>query len=225
MFGKKNTIIASIAAAFLFVGCGSSSDNTQTYKVTLKNLTLGQTFSPPAVVVQNSNTNFNIYEIGTSASVSFENLAEGGDTSSLLNEASSVNVLYQNSFSGAIAPGQSSELMFTVDNGDLKFSIASMLIKTNDAFIGLNNTDLSDITKKTYNLNVYDAGTEANDELASTVPALGGSGFDSARSDTNDIITLHQGIVSVDDGLATSGLKFTDKWDNPAATLTIEKIN
>jgi len=225
MFGKKNIIIASIGAALLLSGCGSSSSsNTQTYKVTVKNITAGQTFSPPALIVQNSNTNFNTYTVGSPASVSLENLAEGGSPTSLLADAKAANVLYENSFASTLAPGASSSLTFTVDNGDLKFSLASMLIKTNDAFIGVNNTTLDSGDSKTINLNVYDTGTEGNDEASATVPGLGGVGFNAVRNDTN-VITLHSGLVTLSDGLGTSGLSFSDKWDNPAAVLTIEKIH
>ena len=143
----------------------------------------------------------------------------------LLDEAESANVLYTNKFDGSTLPGQSSSLSFTVDNETLKLSFVSMPVKTNDGFVGLNNIDLNFVGSKSYNLNVYDAGTEANDELSSTVPGLGGEGFNATRDDISDIVTIHQGLVTKDDGLSTSGLSFTDKWDNPAAVLTIERIN
>ena len=226
MFGKINSGIAlSIASLFLLNGCGQNNDNTRTYKVSLKNITLAQPFSPAGIIIQNSSTTFNTYEVGQTASFGLETLAESGNPQVLLDEARSAKVLYTDKIDGLTTPSSTSEITFTVDNEDLKLSIASMLVKTNDAFIGLNNIDLNFTGIKTFNLNVYDAGTEGNDELTTTVPALGGEGFNSLRNDTSDIVTLHSGVVTKDDGLATSGLSFSDKWNNPAAVLIVERIN
>ena len=226
MFGKINSGIAlSIASLFLLSGCGYDDDNTRTYKVSLKNITLAQPFSPAGIIVQNSSTSFSTYELGETSSVGLENLAEGGNPQELLDEATIANVLYTNTIEGLTTPGSTSEITFTVDDEDLRLSVASMLVKTNDAFIGVNDIDLNFTGTKTFNLNVYDAGTEANDELTTTVPALGGEGFNSLRNDTSDIVTIHSGVVTKDDGLPTSGLSFTDRWNTPAAVLIVERVN
>jgi uncharacterized lipoprotein YehR (DUF1307 family) len=227
MFKKISTVILLTSLVLFFAGCPNDDDDdnkTRTYKISLKNITLSQPFAPAAIIVQNSTTNFNAYEVGHASSIGLETLAEGGNPQVLLDEAESAKVLYTNKFDGITNPGSTKELTFTVDNKDLKLSAASMLVKTNDAFIGVNNIDLNFSGTKTFNLNVYDAGTEANDELATTVPGLNGEGFNSLRNDTKDIVTLHSGVVTKDDGLLTSGLSFSDKWNNPAAILTIERI-
>ncbi|HFQ61119.1 MAG TPA: hypothetical protein ENK39_02315, partial [Epsilonproteobacteria bacterium] len=71
----------------------------------------------------------------------------------------------------------------------------------------------------------YDAGTEANSELASTIPgpAGGGEGFNAARDD-KDFVSVHEGVVTKDDGLSTSALTQMHKWDNPAASVSIERV-
>lgn len=226
MLKKINAgITVSLSSLFLFTGCPDSSDSTRTYKVSLKNLTFAQALAPAGIIVQNDSTNFKAFEIGATASVGLETLAEGGNPQVLLDEAETANVLYTNALSGLTTPGSTNEITFTVDNEDLKLSIASMLVKTNDAFVGAKDIDLNFTGTKTFNLNVYDSGTELNDELASTLPGLGGEGFNSNRNDSNDFVTLHTGVVTADDGLSTSGLSFSDRWDNPAAVLTIERVN
>lgn len=226
MFGKRNSsILLSLAAIFVLSGCGETNNKTQTYTVTLKNITNAQPFAPAAVIVQNSTSNFDSFTVGESASIGLETLVESGNPQVLLDEANDANVLYTNKFDGLTTPGGSKSLTFTVDNGSVNLSLVSMPVKTNDGFVGINNIDLNFTGSKSYNLNVYDAGTEKNDELASTVPGLGGIGFDSTRDDLADIVTIHPGLVTKDDGLSTSGLSFSDKWDNPAAVLTIQRIN
>jgi hypothetical protein len=74
---------------------------------------------------------------------------------------------------------------------------------------------------------VYDAGTEADTEAAGTIPgpADGGEGFNAARDDSDDRVTMHAGVVTQDDGLATSVLTSQHKFDNPAVMVRIERID
>ena len=222
MIGKKNIILGSLAVAFLFAGC--HHDKTYEYKLTFTNLTASQPFAPTALIIQNSGTSFEAYNIGSSASVGLENLAEGGDPTTLINEAKSANVLYTNTLANIQSPGTSKTITITVDRGDLNLTILAMPVKTNDAFVGAKNIDLNFTGTKTFNLNVYDGGTEANTETTATVPGLGGQGFNATRDDVRDAVSLHTGVVTSDDGLSTSNLTSVDKFDNPAGRLIIERI-
>ena len=110
-------------------------------------------------------------------------------------------------------------------NGGL--SLVSMLVNTNDAFTGLDGGDISELASgesMTFYLNTYDAGTELNSETAATVPgpAGNGEGLNSARDD-NDMVTLHPGVITSDDGLDSSTLTAIHKWDNPTAMVTITR--
>ena len=71
-------------------------------------------------------------------------------------------------------------------------------------------------------LSVYDAGTEANTETNTTVAAFGVEGFNAARDDS-DMVTLHAGVISQDDGLATSALSAMEKFNNPALAVTFTR--
>lgn len=223
MIGKKSILIGSLATALFFSGCGDTT-STEQYKITFTNTTASQPFAPTAIIVQNQNSSFEAYSIGSSASVGLENLAEGGNPAILINEANAANVLYTSTLSGIQTPGSSKTSTFTVNSGNLNLTLLAMPVKTNDAFVGVKNIDLNFTGTKTFNLNVYDAGTEANTESAATVPGLSGEGFNPTRDDVRDAVSLHSGLVTADDGLATSGLSFSDKFDNPAARLIIERV-
>ena len=66
---------------------------------------------------------------------------------------------------GEIAAGGSASIEIVIEN-EVYLSTASMLVATNDSFVGLNsvilwNEDHSPIESQTIELNAYDAGTEA----------------------------------------------------------------
>ena len=214
---KISNIVSTLllGAMVAFSGCGSDEDEmmnpetTYTYSVTLTNVTAGQPMAP-VIVTSNS-----IFSIGESASIALEKLAEGGDNSELLDS---------NGVSGAgLAPGASETLTLTTASKSI--SIATMLVKTNDGFAGINDLDLSSLnvgeSKTSYAL-VYDAGTEANSETNTTVAAFGVEGFNADRDD-NDMVTLHSGVISNEDGLATSALSAQEKFNSQALYVNVTR--
>ena len=62
-------------------------------------------------------------------------------------------------------------------------------------------------------------------ETADTVPgpAAGGEGFNEIRDDIADIITMHPGVVSKQDGLSNSVLGAEHKFDNPVSKIVITR--
>jgi len=211
---KNSNILATLLIGTLgiFSGCGSNStsNDTYTYSVSVTNLTAGQPMSP--VLLSSSS----IYHVGESASAGLEKLAEGGDNSELLSSDSV-------SGSGLLTPSSSETL--TITTQDKTLSLATMLVKTNDGFAGLESYDVSSLAvaqSTTVLLNVYDAGTEENDESNATVPGLGGEGYNAARESAN-MVTLHSGVISKDDGLVTSDLSSLEKFNNPALKVVITR--
>jgi hypothetical protein len=102
-----------------------------------------------------------------------------------------------------------------------------MLVNTNDGFVGETQLDIGSLAigeSLNMNMAVWDAGTEANDESAATIPgpAAGGEGYNSVRDD-NDRVSFHAGVISQDDGLASSVLNATHRFLNPGARLTITR--
>lgn len=219
---------ALMAVSLGMSGCDDSMDEmtemTPKYELSVTNLTAGQPMAPAIAVLHNSD--YTMYTLGTSASVALETLAEGGDNSQLLSEASATtNVDEAVSFGALLTPGQT--LNVDIEGDDDYLSFAGMLVNTNDGFVGLRTYHLSHLAvgeSETLTLATYDAGTEANSETAATIPAQGGEGFNEARDDSNALVRNHAGVVTADDGLSTSALTAIHRFDNPTAKLMITRI-
>ena len=54
-------------------------------------------------------------------------------------------------------------------------------------------------------------------------PAGGGEGFNANRDDEADRVSMHSGVVSQDDRLASSALTEQHRFDNPVARVRIER--
>lgn len=218
-----------VTAGVVLSGCHSntnSENNRASYQITVKNLSYSQPMSPMAVAYHTKDTA--LFEVGKSSTLGLEQLAEGGDNSELLSELS-LNPMVEVSTGGTglILPGKSDTVTIEGEASEC-VSVVTMLVNTNDAFTGMNCVDVSTMEsgeKMMLRMVTYDAGTEANSEEASTIPgpAGGGEGFNAVRDD-RDFVSVHNGVVTMDDGLTTSALTQAHKWDNPAATLVIERI-
>ncbi len=228
-------VTAAIGTSMLLTGCGSSSshDSTvdmRTYEVSVSNVTPNQPFSPIAVILHTSG--YQAWVDGESASTALEVLAEQGDNSDVLSDASDHSAyLTSDSGAGVIAPGTYESVQLEVDaqNG-VSLSVISMLVNTNDAYTGINATSLAALESGesvSYSAPVWDAGTESNTEAAGTIPgpADGGEGFNASRSDSSDRVRFHSGIVSSQDGLSSSVLTADHRFDNPAAVITVTRLD
>ncbi|HHG3599744.1 TPA: spondin domain-containing protein [Vibrio parahaemolyticus] len=230
----KYKILLVAASVGVLAGCPNDDDNdvakSYRYTVNVENLTANQPMSPLAVLTHNSN--FQLFEIGQSASVELEHLAEGGSNAELIALMNSDDNVYQGvSGNGLLLPGSSDEVTITVNPHRYGYlSLASMLVNTNDAFVGETGLSLKSLAVgESYemNMNVWDSGTELNDELAATIPgpAGGGEGFNSTRNDMNDAVAFHAGVISHDDdGLADSTLSANHRFLNPGAKVTITRV-
>jgi hypothetical protein len=231
---KKSKRIIASSLLLVLSACGSDNNDTApvietpatpdeySYSVTVTNLTYAQPLSPLAVMFHGDSK---MWMAGEASSIALEQLAESGDNSQLIADSS---VLASGSGEGVIIPGSADTVAITTtDRNAIYFTAATMLVNTNDAFTGLTGIDISTMAiddVKSWNLNVYDAGTEANSEAMGTIPgpADGGTGFDEARDDV-DFVTIHSGVVSQDDGLSSSVLTQAHRFDNPAIKLTITR--
>ncbi|MBV1880393.1 MAG: spondin domain-containing protein [Pseudomonadales bacterium] len=236
--GKMITV--AMGSSLLLAGCGGSSsdnntaDNTEdlrSFEISVHNVTANQPFSPIAVILHS--TGYQAWIDGEAASTALELLAEEGDNSSLLTEASLHDAyLASQTGTGVIGPGQNESVQFEVDaqNG-VSVSVVSMLVNTNDAYTGINAAALTALNtgeSMSVKAPVWDAGTESNTEAAGTIPGPAdnaGEGFNAERSDQSDRIRFHSGVVSSDDGLSTSVLSAEHRFDNPSAMITITRLN
>ncbi|MFK8020534.1 MAG: spondin domain-containing protein [Pseudomonadales bacterium] len=205
-----------------------------TFEVTVSNLTLAQPMSPVAVVLHRAG--FNSFIDGETSSLALELLAEGGDNTDVLGEAVAADEhLTSMSSEGPIAPSSiGSPIVLTVPEDqldDMRLTVISMLVHTNDAFTGANGANVSSMAVgDTIRLtgHTWDAGTENNDEQGASMPGpdFGGEGFNSNRDDIIDRVRFHQGAVtaaSVESGDANSDLAERHRFDNPTSRISITR--
>ncbi|MDD1784098.1 spondin domain-containing protein [Enterovibrio sp. ZSDZ35] len=214
--------LVGLTALFL-VGCPFQKE----YTVTVENLTAAQPMSPVTLITHRKS--FDLFEVGQPVSVALEKLAEGGDNSDVLNYR--YNRRVEDTLSGAapLLPGDSESFTVYVTHRKTRFlSVASMLVNTNDALVAEADIRINKLRpgqSMTVTLPVWDAGTEANTESASSIPgpAAGGAGFSAVRDDVNRI-RIHPGVLSTDDGLETSALEYQHRFLNPGAKITIKRV-
>ena len=237
---KTTILCATLAATGLLTACFHDDDNDDdmetpklSYQITVSNLTNGQAFTPPAVILHDGD--YHAWHAGMTASIGLEKLAEGGDVSEFLDMAAASSHVSATmaSANGPFGPGASETLTVMVAQSDkLRLSLATMLANTNDAFTGISEADIGELAvgeSMVVMAPAYDAGTEANTEASGTIPGPadttvgGGEGYNAA-TETGRVVTIHPGIVSMDDGLSTSILSEAHRWQNPVAKITIERL-
>lgn len=166
---------------------------------------------------------FDSFDAGSTASASVQALAEGGDVSGILADFDATTTNGQqgvltapDGFAGApvFEPGESATSatfnINAIDNG--YFSFLSMLIPTNDAFIGNDNAmaySLYDSNNTFVGLDilvlgsdVWDSGTELNTGFGS--PFLVGADAQD-RQDENGVVGQHAGLTVLANGLSIFG--------------------
>jgi hypothetical protein len=203
------------------------------YSVVITNLTAGQPLSPAGYVLHNAG--YHAFSLGMPASVGLEKLAEGGDATDFIAEATAMSTVYSTGKASAmVLPGQSQTLSLSYSIAPaalsgLQLSLLTMPVNTNDAFSGTMGASIGALAigeSMSINTLAYDAGTEANSETALSVPgpAAGGEGFNAARDDVTDQVTMHPGVVTLSDGKSDSALTQLHRWDNPLARMTITRV-
>ncbi|MGI9393261.1 MAG: spondin domain-containing protein [Boseongicola sp.] len=146
---------------------------------------------------------YDTFDAGGSASIGVETIAETGNAmpesdAAMLAGATTGVITSPGGFPGApvIDPGETASMTFDLDpNNDRFFSYLSMVIPSNDLFIGNENSmayEVFDIAGAFTNLgaiqifttDIWDAGTEENNNLGAAFNAASG-----VETDTNDPIT------------------------------------
>lgn len=208
-------------------GCGNGDNGNPRYEVALTNLTHNQPLTPPAAILHGSG--FSAWTEGEPAGTPLERLAEGGKTGPFIQMAQgSPEVRSTSAADGGVGPGETRTLSLNAGSrAGLRLSVVSMLARTNDAFTGTAAQPIGDLEAgeaMVVYAAAWDAGTEADTETAATVPGLGGEGFNTARDDGLDAVTVHPGVVTADDGLASSDLGEADRFIGPVVRLRITRL-
>ena len=214
-------LIYALLSASALVFTNASAGGTDNYKITITNLTPGQPFAPIMAVSHRPGLSF--FAVGQAPSDELAMLAEAGNGSPMaaklltLPGVSDARI----SNSGLTLPGTSTVMMLSVKHGSDHISIAAMLGATNDAFMALTDVALPKGRRSAvYQADAYDAGSETNDELCSTVPGCGGGPAGYSPNDTGEgFVHIHNGIHGIGDLSAVAM-----DWRNPVAQIVIERI-
>lgn len=198
---KKTFVLAMLAFALIFAGSAAAEQ----FQITITNIS-PNVLSPVPFVTHDAG--FDLFDEGAMASAAVEAVAEAGDFTGVVNMAQAALGGSVTSYAVAggapLFSGESATVMLDTDMAHPWLSFVSMIGISNDGFIGHTTGDGA------FNLfpggmplmgtfyispaNVWDAGTEVNDESAATVGALGGMG----GVDEMGVITRpHPGILGV----------------------------
>ncbi len=195
------------------------------YEITITNLTRDQQFTPILAVTHNEGVR--LFELGAPASEELEILAESGDITPLMTALRGRDgVLDIAASAGLLPPGESVTLQVRAGGNMRHFSLASMLIPTNDAFFAVNGSPLPRGRRLlTIDSPVYDAGTERNDETCASIPGppydeCGGPGLGgSPAGEEEGHVFIHAGIHGIGDFDPARR-----DWRNPAARINVRRM-
>ena len=195
-----------VLGAVALMTCSLSPVNAQRVRVEVENLQPSDGFFFTPVWVGFHNGSFDLFDVGAQASAGLELLAEEGDFSVLSGEFAGSGtdgaVFGPGGFPGApvIDPGEITAAVFDIGPNDRYFSFASMVIPSNDAFIGngdplayelfdANGIFNGPLTIDIVGGDIYDAGTEVNDGQGAAFSAEGGT-----STDEGGVVDLHPGL-------------------------------
>ena len=210
------------------------------FEVKIENLTTGQPLSPGVVVTHNPAVK--LFSTGDPASTGIKNIAETGDPGAALAALDGAAGVHEVVGTGAPihrigGPGPN---MLTVEvsaTNETRFlSMAVMLICTNDGFVGFDRVSLpAGWGSKVVYARGYDAGTEVNDELSSSIVdpcgAIGPVAFPmdgDGHMDEGGVVTVHPGVAGGGDLTEahdwTRGGNPERRGPRPAAMVTIKRV-
>ena len=215
----KKALLTSLTASALLSGASQAA----MVEVEVSNLfnTGGLALTP--VWVGFHDGTFDSFDVGASSSSSLQALAENGDVSGIMADftASNTNgeqgaILAPDGFAGApvFEPGESATSgIFEINATDSGyFSFLSMLIPTNDAFIGNEigtayslfdmNNEFVGLDILVLGSDVWDSGTELNRGYGA--PFLAGADAEE-RQDENGVVSQHAGLTVLAGGLSIFG--------------------
>ena len=214
----------------------STSSLAADIDIKITNLTQGIYFTPLLVTAHSND--LSLYKVGMAASEDLQKVAEGGDISgySMTLSGTTADVI-ENPAEGLLAPGMSVETSLMTMDANTHLSLVSMLLPTNDGFVGLNSWEIpTEVGTYTIYLNGYDAGTEANDEIINGGGMPGAAGIPVDPSGNNgtgatgvtmeeatQVVHVHRGNLGDDD--VAGGSSDLDsrihRWLNPVAKVTV----
>lgn len=209
--GPRHLGLGALGASLLFMSASAGALTTVT--VTIENLAPVQGNFLTPVWVGFHDGNFDLFDTGSAASAGLEALAEDGNVAPLNGEfanAGGGQTAVIPGPNGPIGPGDVTTMTFTLDENnpdDSYFSFAAMVLPSNDAFIGSGNAislfdsngNFTAVDFFVGGANVYDAGTEVNDELPANT-AFFGQMMPNTGVTEGGVVALHSGFLPAGSG-------------------------
>ncbi len=202
-----------------------SAQSEARYSVTVTNLTKGQTFTP--LLFATHTPAVRLFAPGTQASPQLQVLAEEGATDMLATLLRSMPTAVREVVIGGGLQTPAVTATFDIMGGGAftRLSLVSMLIPTNDAFVGVNGVLLpTGFDPIVVDLLAYDSGTETNDERCASIPGpsfaeCAGPGGGARVGRGEGAVTVHNGMHGVGD----MNRAMRD-WRGPVARVTIQRV-
>jgi Spondin_N len=215
------TPVALAAAAF----GAQATEARWTYEVTVTNLTYNQRFTP--LLLATHQPELRLFTLGQPARPELATLAEEGNVGPLRTLLQGSPLVRDTAAGNSLLdPGKSITFRIQGNPWRERLSVAAMLIPTNDAFASLNAVALPfpGGPTQTYTAVAYDAGSEVNDELCSSIPGpsfveCGGSGGGARVGGGEGFVHVHRGMHGV--GSFTS---IARDWRNPVAQVQVRLV-
>ncbi len=187
------------------------------YEITIEN-TSAQVITPPVIAAHEGRVS--IFEPWAPATNALAIQAETGNAAPLaemLEQTRGVDQVIVGP--GPILPGESAT--FLLSTRAQFVSATGMFATTNDAFFGLNGVDLPR-RETTLMAPIYDAGTEANNELCAFIPGppcAGDSGNERIAEGAEGIVAPHVGLTGQGD------LDVALNWNDAPVHITIMPVS
>ena len=219
-------VLALVAGLTVSAAARADDDDrlSSRFEVTITNLTRGQQFTP--ILVAAHKEGVKLFRLGTPARSELVTLAEEGNPAPL---AAALRALPDTgqvvTGNGLTDPGATTTLVVQGRGGFDHFSVAAMLIPTNDAFFAVNGVRLPEGGETlTLTAPAYDAGSERNDELCASIPGpffpeCRGSGGGAKVGGGEGYVHIHAGIHGIGDFAAANR-----DWRNPVALITVRRM-
>lgn len=215
----KNNNLKHFAALSLIAAISTTYAQAAEYQVTVTNLTYALPLTPILAVTHSRDAS--LFKMGEAASSGVAAIAQDGDIAPLkaFAEAAPNSVADIYAGNALTMPGKSTTFTIKTKGHKNRLTLLSMLIPTNDAFVGLNAIELSDKWEKSdvHFLPAMDAGAEDNDEKCMYIPGPVCKNPNKASDKPGEgFIHIHRGIHGVGDLSAA-----TYDWRNPTTRVTI----
>ena len=208
----------SVLSLTLLCSFNVQADNFKQYKISITNTTAHHVFTPTLIVSHAKH--ISLFNVGEMASAGLAFQAENGDPSAKLAETQGLHGVYDTMIGDFIPGGVTASFIITAPKR-AHLSLTAMLATTNDSFVALNSVSLPKKSASFY-AQIYDAGSEANNEDCAFIPGppcADDSGNARATEGSEGFVTISNGIHGHGD-LSAQNLD----WNGPGAIVTITRL-